>query len=80
MVEVGVVEGEDGEILGGLEDAGDRDARLSGVIDGGGGGAAGEALDVHGPALLPSSPSTDHDPQPRPEDTSTRCRLPSKVI
>jgi hypothetical protein len=55
-VVVGVVEAQDCRILGSLEDAGDGDARLSGVMDGGGGGATGEALDLHGPALLPSGP------------------------
>jgi len=49
-VVVGVAQAQHGEILGGLEDAGDRRAGLGGVGDGGRSGAAGEALDVHGPA------------------------------
>ncbi len=50
MVEVGVVEGEDREVLGGLENAGDRHTGLRRVVDRRGGGAPAEALDVHVPA------------------------------
>jgi len=48
VVEVvaGVVEAEDGEILGRLKDGGDRDAGLGGVMDWGPGSTPGEALDV----------------------------------
>ena len=51
-VVVGVVEAEDGEILGGLEDAGDGDTRGCGVVQRGRRGAAGEALDMHVPARV----------------------------
>ena len=49
---VGVVQAEDGEILGGQEDTGDGDAGLAGVVDRGGRAAAGEALDVRVPARV----------------------------
>ncbi len=51
-VVVGVVKAEGGEVLGRLEDAGDREAGLGGVMDRGRGGAAGEALHVHVPARV----------------------------
>ena len=37
------------EVFRSLEDAGDGDTRLSGVVDGGGCGAAGEALQLEVP-------------------------------
>jgi len=49
-VVVGVVEAQHGEIFGRLENAGDREAGLRGVVAGGRRRPAGEALDVHGPA------------------------------
>src|SRR5581483_1670328 len=51
-VVVGVVQAEDGEILGRLEDAGDGDAGLGGIVERDGGGPAGEALDVHVPVRV----------------------------
>ncbi len=47
---VGVVEAEDGEVLGRLEDAGDLEAGLGGVVNRGGCGATGEALKLEGAA------------------------------
>ena len=54
MVEavVGVVEAQDGEILGDLEDPRNRQASLGRVMDRGRRRAAGEALDVHFPARV----------------------------
>jgi hypothetical protein len=49
---VGVVEAEDGEIFGGLADAGDRQAGFGRVMDGGRRGTAGETLHVHAPARV----------------------------
>ena len=49
-VVVGREELDVGEVLGRLENAGDREAGLRGVVEGGRGGPAGEALNVHGPA------------------------------
>jgi hypothetical protein len=51
-VVVGVVQAEDSEVLGRLEDAGDGQASLGRVMDRGRGGAAKKALDVHVPARI----------------------------
>jgi hypothetical protein len=62
-----------------LEDAGDGQAGLGGVVDGSRGGAAGETLDVHGPAGIKYAEPLRRQVMPRSRLVSKRNTSPGSV-